>query len=48
MHNPYLAILAAAIAAWVFGSVWYNILAKAWLAALGNDPAQIEAKRNVR
>ena len=48
MHNPYLAILAAAIDAWVFGSVWYNILAKAWLAALGNDPAQIEAKRNVR
>ncbi len=27
MHNPYLAILAAAVAAWVFGSVWYNVLA---------------------
>jgi hypothetical protein len=48
MHNPYLAILAAAIAAWVFGSVWYNVFSKAWLAALGNDPAQIEAKRKVR
>ena len=48
MHNPYLAILAAAIAAWIFGSVWYGVLAKTWLAALGNDPAQIEAKRKVR
>jgi small-conductance mechanosensitive channel len=48
MHNPYLAILAAAVAAWVFGSVWYNVFANAWLAALGNDPAQIEAKRKVR
>lgn len=48
MHNPYLAILLAAIAAWVFGSVWYNVFAKAWLAALGNDPGQIEAKRKVR
>jgi small basic protein len=48
MHNPYLAVLAAAVAAWVFGSVWYNVLAQAWLAALGNDPAQIEAKRKVR
>ena len=48
MHNPYLAMAAAAVAAWIFGSVWYAVLAKAWLAALGNDPAQIEAKRKVR
>ena len=48
MHNSYIAVLAAAIASWVFGSVWYNVFAKAWLAALGNDPGQIEAKRKVR
>ena len=48
MHNPYLAVLAAAVAAWVFGSIWYNVFSGAWLAALGNDPAQIEAKRKVR
>jgi hypothetical protein len=48
MHNPYLAVLAATIAAWAFGSVWYMVFAKAWLAALGNDPGQIEAKRKVR
>ena len=48
MHNPYLAILLAAVAAWIFGSVWYSTLSRPWLAALGNDPAQIEAKKKVR
>jgi hypothetical protein len=48
MHNPYVAILLAALAAWIFGSVWYGVLANAWMAALGNDPAQIEAKRKVQ
>jgi len=31
----YLGILAAAVAAWLAGAVWYGILGKQWLAALG-------------
>ena len=31
----YLAILAAAIAAWIFGAVFYGVLSKPWLAAVG-------------
>ena len=31
----YLAILAAAIAAWIFGAVFYSVLSKPWLTAVG-------------
>jgi hypothetical protein len=31
----YVAILAAAIAAWLAGAVWYGVLGRQWLAALG-------------
>ncbi len=31
----YLAVLVAAVAGFAFGSVWYGVLGKAWLAALG-------------
>jgi hypothetical protein len=31
----YLAILIAAIAAWIFGAVWYTALSKPWIAAQG-------------
>jgi hypothetical protein len=31
----YLAILVAAVAAWVFGAVWYMALSKPWIAAQG-------------
>src|SRR5262245_51780738 len=31
----YLGILAAAVAAWLAGAVWYGILGKQWAAALG-------------
>jgi len=38
MHNPYIAIPAAALAAWVFGAVWYMVLGKPYQAALGRNP----------
>jgi hypothetical protein len=38
MHNPIIAILAAALAGWLFGAVWYTALGKVWQAALGMDP----------
>lgn len=31
----YMAILIAAIAAWLVGAVWYGVFAKPWVAALG-------------
>src|SRR3954463_15705953 len=31
----YLAVLAAAVAGWLIGAVWYGDLGKAWMAALG-------------
>jgi len=33
--TPVLPILAAAIASWVFGAVWYGVLGTQWMAALG-------------
>lgn len=38
--NP-LAVLIAAVAAWLFGSVWYMALAKPWMAALGKTKDQL-------
>ncbi len=43
MHNSYIAILAAALAAWVFGAIWYGVLGKTWMAASGIAPDEIEA-----
>ena len=31
----YLAVLAAAVAGWLIGAVWYGVLGNAWMAALG-------------
>ena len=31
----YLAVLVAAVAAWMFGAVWYMALSKPWMAANG-------------
>ena len=31
----YIAVLAAAAAAFVFGAIWYTLLAKPWMAAVG-------------
>ena len=40
MHNPMIAILAAAVAAWLFGSAWYMGLARHYRTALGIHPDQ--------
>lgn len=31
----FLSVLVAAIAAWLFGAVWYTVLSKPWMAAQG-------------
>ena len=42
----YLAIVIAAVAAWLFGAGWYMALGKPWMAALGTTPdKRAEAKK---
>lgn len=41
----YLAILIAAVVAWVAGAAWYMSLGKVWMAAQGMTPAEIEARK---
>jgi hypothetical protein len=41
----YLAIVFAAIAAWLVSAVWYMSLCKIWVAALGKTTEQMEADR---
>lgn len=41
----YLAILIAAVAAWLAGAVWYMALGKTWMAALGTTPEKMDAAR---
>lgn len=33
--TPVLPILAAAVASWMFGAVWYGVLGPQWMEALG-------------
>ncbi|MDJ0610507.1 MAG: DUF1761 domain-containing protein [Kiloniellales bacterium] len=37
----YLAILVAAVASFAFGAVYYTVLGKAWMAALGKTEAEV-------
>jgi hypothetical protein len=37
----YVGILAAAVAAWLVGAVWYGVLGKQWLTALGKTEADM-------
>ena len=39
----YLAVLAAAVAGFVFAAIYYTVLAKPWMAALGKTEAEIKA-----
>lgn len=44
MTLNYLAIVVAAVAAWLSGAVWYSLLSKYWLAAQGMTTEQAKAK----
>src|SRR5882757_2419130 len=45
MHNPIIAILAAGLAGWLFGAVWYTTLGKVWQRALGLNPDDCKDKK---
>jgi hypothetical protein len=38
----YLAVLIAAVVAWIAGAVWYMSLAKPWRTAIGISPEKME------
>ena len=35
MQLPYLAILAAAAASWIFGAIWFGVFGRVWAVGLG-------------
>jgi hypothetical protein len=39
----WLPVIIAAVAAWIFGAVYYGVLGKAWLAAQGTTMEQTKA-----
>jgi hypothetical protein len=41
----HLAIFVAAIAAWLFGAVYYSALSKPWLAAVGITPEDMKRRK---
>jgi hypothetical protein len=41
----YLAVIIAALAAFGLGAVWYTILSRAWLKAIGKSEADLKAQR---
>ncbi len=43
-HVNLLSVLTAAAAAWLFGAVYYTVLGKRWLAALGKTPETLKAE----
>jgi hypothetical protein len=44
----YLSVLLAAVAAWIFGGVYYTSLSKYWLAAQGKTLEQCQAEQAVK
>ena len=43
----YLSVLIAAMAAWLFGGVYYTALGKYWMAAQGKTMEQCQAMSSV-
>jgi hypothetical protein len=42
----YLAIVIAAVVAWLAGAAWYTAFGKTWVAALGKTPEQMQEQRS--
>jgi hypothetical protein len=41
----HLAVLIAAVIAWLAGAGWYMLLGKVWMAALGTTPEKMQAMK---
>jgi len=44
----YLAVVVAAVVAWLAGAVWYGLLANRWVAAHGKTMEQFKAEQATR
>jgi hypothetical protein len=42
----YLAVVIAAVAAWLAGAAWYMALGKVWMSAIGTTPEKMAECRN--
>src|SRR6476660_1148776 len=47
-HANLVSILIAAIAAWIFGGVYYTALSKPWMAAQGKTLEQCKAEQDAK
>ena len=47
-HANIVSILIAAVAAWIFGGVYYTALSKPWLAAQGKTLEQCKAEQDAK
>lgn len=47
-HANMISILLAAVAAWIFGGVYYTALSKPWLAAQGKTLEQCKAEQETK
>jgi len=45
MGHAIIAILAAGVAGWVFGAIWYTALGKVWQRAQGLNPDDCKDKK---
>ena len=45
MLHAILAILAAGVAGWIFGAIWYGVLSKPYQRALGLNPDDCKDKK---
>jgi len=45
LNVNFLAIVVGAVAAWIFGAIYYGLLGKAWIAALGETRETLKAKQ---
>jgi hypothetical protein len=43
-HLNFLSVLIAAVAAWIFGAIYYTTLGKVWMAALGKTAESCKAE----
>ena len=47
-HANIVSILIAAVAAWMFGGIYYTVLSKPWLAAQGKTLEQCKAEQDAK
>ena len=43
----YLTVMAAAVASFVFGGVWYNVFSRQWMEAVGMSPERMQERGGI-